>query len=379
MKPTRPRILIASSVHRWDDVRIYHKEALSIAKIADVHLIAVQARAASRVPDRNISLESLPINGSRPGDGEPILLRLRRMATITNRVLQGKYDIFHFHDPELIPVGWLAKLGGKKVIYDIHEDYPEQILSKRWIHRLLRAPLSKVFSWFENFFAKRLGFLITAGPLLKERFKKINLSTEVIGNYPLSHELSPQTDWGGKKNEICFVGVISRIRGLVEILQALEKVNGVTLNLVGSFYSQEFRQELISSEGWSKVRDWGWSERERVGEIMGLSKIGMVTFLPYPNHLDLRSNKMFEYMSAGLPVIASNFKTWRQVIEENDCGLCVNPENPDEIAEAINYLLQHDDIARKMGANGRRAVETVFNWENEEKKLFKIYQSILTP
>ncbi|MEE9162856.1 MAG: glycosyltransferase family 4 protein [Candidatus Neomarinimicrobiota bacterium] len=377
MIPRRMRVLMVSSVHRWDDVRIYHKEARSLAKIADVRLVAVQGRTPVRLPDAAISVECLPLNGAQPGNGEPILLRLRRIAAIARRVLQWKYDVLHFHDPELIPVGWLAKLRGKPVIYDIHEDYPAQILSKIWINRLFRAPSSRLFSFFENLFARRLRFLITAGPILKERFEKINPSTEVIGNFPLSHELNHPTAWHRKNNDICFVGFITRIRGLSEVMEALDSVNGVTLNLAGSFFSKEFEQELASRQAWDKVRHWGWSERETVAKILGISKIGIVTFLPYPNHFDLRSNKMFEYMSAGIPVIASHFPAWKNVIDRYECGICVDPENPEEIAEAIKYLLHNDKIAQQMGANGRQAVEQTFNWEREEKKLFKVYQSIL--
>ncbi|MBA7645902.1 hypothetical protein ES703_53662 [subsurface metagenome] len=82
-------------------------------------------------------------------------------------------------------------------------------------------------------------------------------------------------------------------------------------------------------------------------------------------------------MAAGIPVVASNFKTWRGVIEKYACGICVDPGNPEEIAEAINLLLRDDKTARTMGENGRQAVRSIFNWENEERKLVRVYHSIL--
>lgn len=377
MKPPRVRVLMASSVHRWNDMRIYYKEALSLAKFADVRLIAVQDQSASQVPSGRVAVEFLPVNRLQPGNGVSIIIRFNRVGMVMKSVLNGKYDVFHFHDPELIPAGWLAKLRGKKVIYDIHEDYPAQILSKWWINALIRKRLSTAFLWFETFFAKRLRFLITAGPLLKERFEKINPLTEVIHNFPLSHEFLIQTDWGEKRNEVCFIGNITKIRGIFNVIKALEKIEDVILNLAGNYFSEEFRKELIRCQGWKKVREWGWADRKTVAEIMGVSKIGIVTFLPLPNHIDLRSTKMFEYMSAGIPVIASNFKSWKKVIEKYNCGLCVDPEDSDTIAEAIKYSLANDQVAKKMGENGRKAVESIFNWENEEKKLIKVYQSIL--
>ena len=378
MKPNGARVLMASSVHRWNDVRIYHKEAQSLAKFADVRLVAVQNRESSQVPNGGVAVEFLPVNGFQPGNGESIFLRLKRIGMVMKNVLNGKYDVFHFHDPELIPIGWLAKLKGKHVIYDIHEDYPVQILSKLWIHKFLRKPLSTLFLWLENFSAKRVHFLITAGPLLKERFIKINPMTEVLHNYPLCHELNIQTAWKEKRREICFIGNITRIRGLKQVVQALENIEGVTLNLAGNCFSQEFREELLKCKGWEQVREWGWADRQTVANIMAISKIGVVTFLPLPNHIDLRSNKMFEYMSAGIPVIASNFQSWKKVIDKHNCGICVDPENPDEIVKAIKFLLENDRIAKEMGENGRKAVESIYNWENEEIILNEIYQCILS-
>lgn len=369
---------MASSVHPWNDVRIYYKEAQSLAKFADVRLVAVRNRASSQVPNDRLAVEFLPANGFQPGNGKSIILRLKRVGMVMRCVLKGKYDVFHFHDPELIPIGWLAKMKGNHVIYDIHEDYPAQILSKFWINKFLRKPLSTLFTWLENFSAKRTRFLITAGPFLKERFIKINPMTEVLHNFPLSHELNIQTGWKERSNEICFIGNITKIRGIRQVIQALEKNEDVTLNLAGNYFTQGFREELMELKGWGKVREWGWADRQTVAKIMSISKIGIVTFLPLPNHIDLRSNKMFEYMSAGIPVIASNFPSWKEVIEKRNCGICVDPENPDAIAEAIKFLLDNDRIAEEMGKNGRGAVESIYNWENEEKKLSKIYQCIFS-
>ena len=92
-----------------------------------------------------------------------------------------------------------------------------------------------------------------------------------------------------------------------------------------------------------------------------------------PNHVNALPNKMFEYMSAGLPVIASNFPLWKEIVEGNKCGLTVNPLSPKEIAEAIRYLLAHPEEARKMGENGRKAVLEKYNWDNESRKLMVFY------
>jgi glycosyltransferase involved in cell wall biosynthesis len=117
--------------------------------------------------------------------------------------------------------------------------------------------------------------------------------------------------------------------------------------------------------------------REGVREVLGRSVAGLVTFHPLPNHIDAQPNKMFEYMSAGIPVIASDFPLWREIIAGNQCGLCVDPNNPTAIAAAIQYLVLHPHEARRMGENGRKAVLDRYNWSAEEQKLFRLYEDIL--
>lgn len=86
---------------------------------------------------------------------------------------------------------------------------------------------------------------------------------------------------------------------------------------------------------------------------------------------------MFEYMSAGIAVIASDFPLWREIIEGNDCGLCVNPLDPQAIAAAIDTLAQDPERARKMGQNGQCAMQKHYNWGIEERKLLQLYRTIL--
>lgn len=81
-------------------------------------------------------------------------------------------------------------------------------------------------------------------------------------------------------------------------------------------------------------------------------------------------------MAAGLPVVASNFPSWREIVEINKCGICVNPLEPKEIARAVKYLIEYPEEAEKMSKNGRRAVLEKYNWGNESKKLLKIYEEL---
>ena len=168
------------------------------------------------------------------------------------------------------------------------------------------------------------------------------------------------------------MGGIARIRGAFEMLNAVEKTT-CRLLLAGNFEAG-LEQELMKMPGWPQVEPLGFVDRTGVQATMARSIAGMVLFYPEPNHINAQPNKMFEYMSAGIPVIASNFPLWKEIIEGSECGICVDPLDPEEIARAIQFIVEHSAEAKQMGKNGRKAVEQTFNWEKEEKKLIKVYE-----
>jgi glycosyltransferase involved in cell wall biosynthesis len=149
------------------------------------------------------------------------------------------------------------------------------------------------------------------------------------------------------------------------------------LNLGGRFSERDVEQQAQQSSGWPRVNVLGFIDRDAVREVMARSMAGLVTFHPLPNHIDAQPNKMFEYMSAGIPVIASDFPLWRVIVAGNDCGLLIDPMRPQEIANAIDKLVSNPDMAQRMGNNGRKAVETQYNWRIEEQKLLGFYDKIL--
>ena len=181
-------------------------------------------------------------------------------------------------------------------------------------------------------------------------------------------------DWAQKNNEVAYVGGISKIRGIEELIAAMDFTQGVRLNLAGIFSETAVEEKVRNCQGWSLVTHLGFVNRQQVNALLAKSKAGLVTFLPSPNHIDAQPNKMFEYMSSGLPIITSNFTLWREIVEGNECGLCVDPMVPRAIGEAIQYLIDHPSEADQMGKNGRQAIEKKYNWSIEEQKLLKLYK-----
>lgn len=306
--------------------------------------------------------------------------RIKRILKTTNLVfkkaIQLDSDIYHLHDPELIPVGLKLKRRGKKVIFDSHEDIPKQILGKPYLNKLSLKIISKLFSMIENYACKKFDYIITATPTICKKFLTINNNTIDINNFPIVDELITNTSWKDKKDEVCYVGDITRVRGIKELIRALPKTNGVRLNLGGRCSNRAYKEELISSNGWANVNELGYINRKNIQDVFAKSKAGLVTLYPLINYLDALPVKMFEYMAAGLPVISSNISLWEKIIRENNCGICVNPKNSDEISKAINYIIENPKLAEEMGENGKKAVINKFNWTIEEGKLYKVYSKL---
>lgn len=362
------KVVHLSSVHRDLDVRIFFKECSSLANLEnqfDVHLVLPGVLERK---ENGVTIHSVPkIENSR----------LKRMWSTVNAVYKKAIEldanIYHLHDPELLRIALKLKRKGKKVIYDAHEDLPRQIIGKSYLK--YKRQMSLAFEKYENSIVKKLDAVVTATPFIRDRFLKINPKTVDINNYPLPSEIDLLHSFEKKENKVCFIGGISRIRGTYELIKALEFCN-IKLDLAGEI-DDEFKEQLQMLKGWRQVNELGFIDRHTSLNVKKQSIAGVVTFLPLPNHINAQPNKIFEYMASGLPVIGSDFPLWRQIIEDNRCGICVNPNNPEEIGKAITYLVEHPLEAKEMGENGRRLVVEKYNWKVEEEKLLSLYKSLI--
>jgi glycosyltransferase involved in cell wall biosynthesis len=370
---TSAKIVHLTSVHHAFDTRIFHKECKTLAAIGyDVTLVAL---CDQKEFIDGVRLCTVPKPSGRRERITHTVWQIYRVAWAENA------DIYHLHDPELIPIGFLLRLRGKKVVYDVHEDLPKSIQTKYWIPHIGRSIVAIAASIMEYIAARVLSGIVAATPSIAERFP--DKKTVTVQNFPISEELFPKDNlfpYSERPNKVVYMGVISQLRGSVQMVEAMEllqKPLSVRLALAGSFRPPDLIHELESFSGWQAVDFLGWVSRPELRGILKKARIGLVLFHPAPNHVEAQPNKLFEFMSAGIPVVASNFPLWREIIENTGCGLVVNPLDPQAIANAIEWLLEHTDEAEAMGQRGRQAVEKNFNWENEVLKLLSLYQRLI--
>lgn len=360
-----------TSAHPRGDTRIFIKQCRSLAKAGFSVSLVVADGKGHEILD---GVQVFDV-GHLPG-------RLERMLTTTRRVFRQAVeldaDLYHLHDPELLPVGLKLKRIGKRVIFDAHEDVPKQLLGKPYLGPVRLRILAGAFSLYERYTCSKFDGLVAATPYIRDKFLTINSCTVDINNFPVLGELDAAIPWHSKQDEVCYIGGIAAIRGINEVIVAMSQLpSKVRLNLAGRFSEVAVELAIKKMPGWQRVNELGFVDRLGVRKVLGRSVAGLVTLRPVINYLDALPVKMFEYMAAGIPPIASNFPLWREIVEGNDCGLCVDPLDPAAIARAIDYLVTHPDEARRMGENGRRAVIEKYNWSIEEVKLLSFYERVL--
>jgi glycosyltransferase involved in cell wall biosynthesis len=256
---------------------------------------------------------------------------------------------------------------------------PMQILVKQWIPGPVRVLVSRGAAVVERLAAGFFDAVVAATPTISRRFPVDKTIT--VHNYPIPAELQTLSPvlYEERLPFFAYIGGLTRIRGAREMVEAVSLVANekVRLCIAGLCQPLEYQQEIKELPGWKRVKYSGWADRRRVAEILGSVRAGLVVLHPTSNYKDAYPIKMFEYMAAGLPVIASDFPLWRRIIDEAGCGLLVDPLDPRAIARAMQWILDNPEEAEVMGRRGKAAVADRYNWDSQAVKLIGLYQRLL--
>lgn len=403
----KPLVFMMSSVHNWDDPRIFHKEALTLSSMYRVELHAV-----APFPFREVN--GVKVYGLRHYSRR--IFRILNWARLLWRTLWARAAFIHFHDPELIPLGLFLRLIKRKtrIIYDIHEHNDATIIAREWIPRLLRRPVAWLVNKVELFSAGIFNGIIVVDSEMERKFSNAPV-LEVIRNFPMASfgqkqlEERQQELAEGKTNHVFFIegavlvesaeppeikkdpviiylGVMGKDRGLETILDAMPlvraKVPGAVCLLVGrvslSGLSSKYHSLLDDYLNQGIIAITGQVEYESVMNYLVQSCAGWIPFPPIAKHRWGIGTKLIEYMALSLPVVASDYGEGGEVVRRENCGILVNPENPAAHADALALLLTRRDLAAELGRNGREAFLQRYCWEAQGERLLDFYNRVMT-
>jgi glycosyltransferase involved in cell wall biosynthesis len=367
------KIAHLTTVHPSDDIRIYRKEVLSLKQAGfDVSLVGPALDNGKTLQVPHITIPRFRNRFFRMILG-PFLALIQ--------VIRNKIKVVHFHDPEFLPAALILKLLGKKIVYDAHEDIPEQILTKSYLPLNVRKPLSSIVKSVEHFCVSHFDMIVAVVEPLEKRLSKNKKHSIVLRNFPKLDEfndfLNQEHPVNSSGKYAIYAGGVTEIRGFVQMAEASQR-SKIPVVTIGKMQEKKIVTYYDKNHhNYPNLRYISYIPFREVLDYYKNALCGLLLYQPTPNNMNSSPNKMFEYMAAGLPVVASDFPMWRAIIESEQCGICVDPTKPEEIAQAINFYFDHPEIARQHGVHGRRAVLEKYNWEKEAEKLIEAYNTLL--
>lgn len=370
----RARVAHLATVHPPFDMRVYEKHCRSLAAAGyDVTFITAHDGDATR---EGVTIKGVPKPSRR-------MERLTRvLPAVLRSALREDADVYHFHDVELILAGFVLKLRGKKVIYDVHENYPEDVFrEKPYLPVWVRHALAWSVAGAERLADRWFDAIVTATGVIGARFDAGK--TTVVRNYARVEELQQGVTlvpYAERRPVALFTGGLTPIRCGAELCvmsDRLRDIPGYETVVLGRPDTPAYPAQLAARPGWDRVRYEGIVPMARVREQLGAARVGLLLNQPREDYVDLATNKLFEYMAVGLPVVSTGIPFWQKIVTETGCGIVVEGADAGQLADAVRWLLEHPAEAQAMGERGRQAALERYNWASEERALLAVYDRVL--
>lgn len=294
------------------------------------------------------------------------------------QILEIDADIYQLHAPELLPLASLLKRKGKKVFYDAHEDMPRHILEKEWLPVFLRKPIAIIVEKYMRSVFRNIDCIVTPHHHVLDDLKTINSNTHLIPNFPLvtSQNKFSIDDYLSRDNIICYSGTVYYYSNQELLISVLAKVDDIRYEIAGEM-PQDLMQKLSIMDGFNKLKYYGRIPWTALNAFYLNATIGYVVY-DYKLNLgwdrgSYGTNKIFEYMEAGLPIICTDYILWKEIIEKYKCGIYIEPNNFEQLLSAILFLINDREEAYRMGQAGRDAILTEFNWDKVGPKYVNLF------
>lgn len=382
-KSTKPSLKIVhiTSMHDWNDDRIYQRACVGLARMGhEVHLVAMKMKDSDQESFTQMGVTIHLVN-KRAG----VKRRWHTSKEVMRKAALLKAEVYQFHDPDLLPhMSYLLRLSPKPVIvYDIHENY-----AGRFQNWGLPAFLGRWFRSYEKRAINKISGYTVVSASMKELFKGVVPPVEITRNSTDIERLRdiqlPARNAAPETQVVITSGTHSHARNCLQTVQALPELKQLgytpTFQFVGR-YIQGIEHELQSQANADQTAEQlqldGMAPWEENFQRIATAYCGCVFYADNPNNRVGIPNRLFEYMFCGIPVIVSNFPELKGVVEDAQCGVVVNSEDPKEIAKGLAALLKDPSAAAAMGKRGKEAMEHTYGYHVDLQRLEAFYLQLL--